>query len=225
MFTNLDDDIKNSYRIIRIDLNDRILKGYTGKDMSVQDDFWKEVTTIIWRNQHYLFDANYPVFDIGRLVKFGNLLLFEEFSKDFERVGSLDIKDSEKFLKRFLEKEQNDGTVICGNYLNSVISTQNDIVVYDNLIKRYCLFDSAKLKAVDKYENYSNLINFYKRGYKLRWFKLLENEKGHKIWRNLYLAENVRKKMVRLFRKDISLDQKDLLMSVTTTKSGDSKEN
>lgn len=222
--------INERYRVINIYLKDRVLKGYAQKDSASQDLHWKDVTRRVYDAQKLLSENGFPCYDVGRVLTLNGLLLYEEFSKDKEQADKEDV--SIKNIKNFILKslhciELTQSPSKFGGLYTDILtplfidcekyfSKQNGNIYLNDILYVDCL------STYDEFA--SSVLMYCPNGLKYKILKSIDEILRFKRWKSLFLVENVKRKVVRLFRKDISLDQKDLLMNVLTTKSGDSKE-
>lgn len=225
---------------IRIELKDRILKGYSNSDVTHQSQDWIEFTQAVWKRQSLLYEVGFPCFEVGRFFEFKGLYLFEEFSKGAKPYTEEKLPLKER--KRIMEHSYFDydkikdyhplfnrmeGDII--DCKNQVIFPKDCLLIYKN---KCCFKDMAMLDLCNCQQWFYNFIKNWELGDKVTFVeintelnRIKNDEKEMKKWKNLSLVENVKRKMVHLFRKDISLDPKDLQKNVLTMLNGEKNVN
>ena len=220
-----------SSRKIHIELVDRVLVGYADKNTVKQTDEYKNFTKEVYEFQKTLSERGFPVFEVGKLINldFCDLTLFEEFSSK----SALNLKYTLK--KKFVEDTIFRTYFVLYDYGTETkefvscfyaLFHPESVLMLDK--KGTPKFDMMSVTKCDIMDWAKNFKYFYD-GFKVDVFKyvsIIENvkEKGkYKKWKSLSLVENVKRKMAQRFRKDISLDPKDLLLNVATTSYGATK--
>lgn len=198
------------YRIIQLDFKDRILKGYANKYSSGdnQSEKWKEFTKNVHKMQKDLYFKGFPCYEVGKIYDVNGIILFEEFSKKKITLekNSFDLTDKETL--RLLEYS----LIFNINYFQ-YFQNPNDIFLHDDK-KKLKIYDVARISYFTKQES-DHWVDYafaaVKPGKKLLIFKILSgkifrNRGNDSLWKNLFLVESVRRKLVHHFRKDITLE-------------------
>lgn len=219
-----DDD--NS-RIIEIGLKNSVLKGYTEKNMSFQNEEWKDYTKNVHKLQTLLYEVGFPCFEPKQLVNFNNIILFEELSKEkhlvLDQPTYNDLKKVFRhlyfdfnYIKQYFELE-NYEEHLCLLHINLFRD------IYLNKNNNFIVNDISGIRTFNKEDWFFYLKMLWPNNMILDYYRMVEDIKTieeKNSWKLLSHAESVKRKLAHLFQKDTTVSQEDLLKSVFTMLSG-----
>lgn len=205
------------YRIVRLYFKNFCLKGYCGKYESSQSELWKDFTKKVHDFQHGLYLNGFPCFDVGHFINYNGFLFYIEYSYNLQAV---EAKDKTNFINLKL--------LIHKLYYYSIFNDEKKFFYSRSLInsgKKLYIDDIASIAEFDSKDSwFSNVKYDFKQKYDvLDFYKIyseIYDKEEDKLWKILFRVESAKRKLIHLFRRDISVSRKDLLKSVATMSSG-----
>lgn len=202
------------YRIVCLYFKNFCLKCYCGKYESLQSDYWKNFTKKARDFQRGLYSKGFPCFDAGDFINYNGFLFYVEYSHNLKIKDTVDRVSLKPLIYKL--------------YYYSIFNDEEKFFYsgkYAYYGKKLYVDDIASVIEFDRPDGWFNKVKYdFKQNYDvLDYYKIyskIYDKEEDTLWKILFHVENVKRKLIRLFRKDISVSQEDLLKSVAITSNG-----